>query len=180
MPVEKGPLLVCGKTGRVVGLNRKYRWARWLFPIAGLVALVWYLVRVIPKPARADYPCQRVAAPIAFGGVAYLLSILGLVTAFRKTRKFMFQHRYAAAAVCLLIGLACATVVRDMSETNAFAEDTGTFTPSDGPNQPIGTARGINPGRVAWSYDLSACNWDGKSKYCGPPNSMTRPRSPSC
>ena len=41
----------------------------------------------------------------------------------------------------------------------------GTFTPSDDPNQPIGTARGINPGRVAWAYDLSACNWDGKSNY---------------
>jgi hypothetical protein len=165
MPVKKGPLLVCGKTGRVVGINRNYRWARWLFPFVGLVALVWYLIRVIPKPARATYPCQQVGAPIAFGGLVYLLSFFGLVTAFRKTRKFMYQHRYAAAVVCLLIGLVCGAVVRDMNETNALAEDTGTFTPSDGPNQPIGVARGINPGRVAWSYDLSACNWDGKSKF---------------
>jgi len=165
MPIEKGPLLVCGKTGRVVGLSRNSRWSRWLFPLVGLAALAWYLVRVIPKPSRADYPCQRVGAPIAFGGMAYLLSLFGLVTAFRKTRKFMFQHRYAAAGACLLIGLLCSMVVRDFSEFNARAEDTGTFTPADGPNQPIGTARGINPGRVAWSYDLSACNWDGTSKY---------------
>ena len=165
MPVEKKWLLVCGKTGRVVGLNRNYRWAKWLFPVVGLVALVWYLVRVVPKPSRATYPCQQVGAPIAFGGIAYLFSFFGLITAFRKTRKFMYLHRYAAAGVCLLIGLFCAAVVRDMNEANAFAEDTGTFIPSDGPNQPIGTARGINPGRVAWSYNLSACNWDGKSKY---------------
>src|ERR1017187_7698879 len=138
MPVEKGPLLVCGKTGRVVGVNRNYRWARWLFPVAGLVALVWYLVRVIPKPSRADYPCQRVAAPIAFGGVAYLLSILGLVTFFRKSRKFLFQHRYAAACVCMVVTLVCAAVVQNMNESSAQAaiENTGTFTPVDPPNSP--------------------------------------------
>ena len=165
MPVKKGPWLVCGKSGRIVGVNRQYRRVRWLFPVVGLMALVWYLVRVIPKPSRAEYPCQRVAAPIAFGGVAYLLSILGVVVLFRKMRKFTYQHRYAAAGCCLLIGLACAAMVREMNETNAYAEDTGTFTPADGPNQPMGTARGIFPGRVAWAYDLNACNWDGKSKY---------------
>jgi Domain of unknown function (DUF362) len=165
MPVEKGPLLVCEKTGRVVGLSRKCRCARWLFPLIGLAALIWYLVRVIPKPARASYPCQQVGGPIAFGGVAYLLSTLGLVAAFRNTRKFLYQHRYAAAGVCLAIGLLCSAVVKNMSESTARAEDTGTFTPSDGPNQPIGTARGINPGRVAWAYNLTACNWDGSSRY---------------
>ncbi|MFZ0828319.1 MAG: hypothetical protein WAO02_12940 [Verrucomicrobiia bacterium] len=165
MPIKKGLLLVCGKTGRVVGCNRNHRWAGWLLPVASLAALVWYLLRVIPKPARAAYPCQLAGAPIAFGGVAYCLSLLGLVTAFRKTRKFLRQHRYAAAGICLLTGLVCSAVVRNMNEASARAEDTGIFTPSDGPNQPIGTARGIHPGRVAWSYDLSACNWDGTSKY---------------
>ncbi|MGA2247170.1 MAG: hypothetical protein ABSH48_19440 [Verrucomicrobiota bacterium] len=165
MPINKGPFLICGKTGRVVGLNGNHRWGRWLFPVAGLVALAWYLIRVIPKPSRAAYPCQQVGAPIAFGGIAYLLSLFGLVTAFRKTRKLFVQHRYASAGGCLLIGLVCSVVVRGMNEADARAEDTGTFTPADGPNQPIGTARGINPGRVAWSYDLSACNWDGTSKY---------------
>jgi len=93
MPAKKGLLLVCGKTGRVVGLNRQCRWAGWLATIIGLAASIsiWY--------------------------------------------------------------------------STARAEDTGTFTPSMGPNQPVGTARGIFPGRVAWSYDLSACNWDGTSKY---------------
>jgi hypothetical protein len=165
MPVEKGPLLVCGKTGRVVGLNRKYRWYRLYIPFVGVLALIWYLVRVIPKPSRATYPCQKVGAPIAFGGLVYLLSIFGLITAFRKTRKFLYQNRYAAAGVCLVIGLVCSVMVQRMNESTARAEDTGTFTPSDAPNTPIGTARGINPGRVAWGYDLSACTWDGSSSY---------------
>ena len=62
--------------------------------------------------------------------------------------------------VATIIGLAASIWC-----STARAEDTGTFTPSMGPNQPVGTARGIFPGRVAWSYDLSACNWDGTSKY---------------
>jgi hypothetical protein len=165
MPIDKKCFRVCGKTGHIVGLNRNYRWARWLFPIAALAALVWYLVRVIPKPSRASYPCQQVGAPIFLGGIAYFFSLFGVVSAFRHTRKFLYQHRYAAAAVCLMIGLVSAAVVTNMNETKAYAESTGTFTPSMGPNQPVGTARGIFPGRVAWSYDLNACNWDGVSKY---------------
>ncbi len=165
MPVDKKWFRVCGKTGRIVGLNRNCRWVRWFFPVIGLAALVWYLVRVIPKPSRASYPCQQVGAPIALGGIVYLLSLFGVVSAFRHTRKFLYQHRYAAAAVCLMIGVVCSAVVANLNETRAYAESTGTFTPSMGPNQPVGTARGIFPGRVAWSYNLSACNWDGVSKY---------------
>ncbi len=165
MPVDKKWFRVCGKTGRIVGLNRNCRWIRWFFPVIGLAALAWYLVRVIPKPSRASYPCQQVGAPIALGGIAYFLSLFGVVSAFRHTRKFLYQHRYAAAAVCLMLGVVCSAVVTNLNETRAYAESTGTFTPSMGPNQPVGTARGIFPGRVAWSYDLSACHWDGVSKY---------------
>lgn len=165
MPAENGLFLVCRKTGRIVGLNRRRWWGKLLFPVMGLGALIWFLIRVIPKPSRAEYPCQRVAAPMALGGVAYLLSLCGFVSAFRQSRKFIRQHRYAVAGVCLVIALACGLMVIRQNESAALAEDTGTFNPSDGPNQPIGVARGINPGRVAWSYDLSACTWDGTSKY---------------
>lgn len=57
MPIKKGLLLVCGKTGRIVGLNRSHRWPRWMFPVVGLAALVWFLVRVIPS-----CPTQRIRA----------------------------------------------------------------------------------------------------------------------
>lgn len=165
MPIKKGPLLVCGKTGRIVGLNKQWRWHRWLLPVIGLVALAWYLIRVIPKPARANYPCQKIGAPLALGSIAYVSSIFGLITSFRKSRQFLYQHRYAAAAVCLMIALVCAAVVQNMNEANALAEDTGIFTPSDAPNTPMGVARGIYPGRVAWAYDPNACKWDGSSKF---------------
>lgn len=47
-----------------------HRWTRWMFPITGLLSLVWFVFRVAPKPSRAAYPCQRAAAPLA-GGLSY-------------------------------------------------------------------------------------------------------------
>ena len=35
------------------------------------------------------------------------------------------------------------------------------FVPSDPANSPIGTARGIHPGRVTWAYDSHAATWNG-------------------
>lgn len=39
--------------------------------------------------------------------------------------------------------------------------DMGLFVPTDAPNTPMGIARGIHPGRVAWAYDPKAAAWDG-------------------
>ena len=154
MRVERRLFRVCGKTGRVVGFNRKWRRFNWLFPLVGLLALIWYLARVIPKPSRASYPCQRAALPVALGGLGYFLSLFGVAAAWRHARKFLRQHRFALATICFMAALVGAAVVVRQSETNAAAGP-GT------PNAPIGIARGINPGRVVWSYDPAACLWSG-------------------
>ena len=158
-PFERGvrsAWRACGRTRRVAGLSIKKRWAKWLFSVTGLLALIWYLVRVVPKPSRAAYPCQRVAAPIAFGGILYWLSLLGLVSAYRSARIFIRQNRYSLAGVCLVAGLVSAAVVSRRIEPVASASTGGT------PNAPIGIARGINPGRVVWGYAPGACLWSGK------------------
>ena len=31
------------------------------FHIAGIAAVIWFLVRVLPKPDRIRYPCQQVS-----------------------------------------------------------------------------------------------------------------------
>ncbi len=38
---------------------------RLLFLVTGLAALIRVLVRVLPKPSRAQYPCMQVATPLA-------------------------------------------------------------------------------------------------------------------
>src|SRR3974390_173415 len=40
---------------------RRGNYLAWVFSGMGLFSLLWFLVRVIPKPSRAAYPCQRVA-----------------------------------------------------------------------------------------------------------------------
>ena len=109
MPIKKGLLLVCGINLRCNRRESPEPLGQWLFPVIGLAALVWYLVRVIPKPSRAEYPCQRVAsAPVALGGLSYLLSLFGAVSACRQARKFIRTNRWVLGAVCLVIGLVCA------------------------------------------------------------------------
>lgn len=155
MVMEKRLFRVCAKTGRIVGLNRRWRWFNCVLPVVGLLALVWYLVRVIPKPSRANYPCQRAAMPLALGGLSYLLALFGVGAAFRRARKYARQNRVALAGVCVLVGAAAGVMVVRQNEVAASAASLDT------PNAPIGVARGINPGRVVWSYDPSACAWSG-------------------
>ena len=165
MPLQKKMFLVCRKSGRIVGFNQRGWLFRWLLPVTGVLALIWWLVRVLPKPSRADYPCQRVGLPIALQGITTLLGLFIAPITFRKARKLLHENRYAAALICLVICIGGSIAVRSLCENVAKAEDTGTFIPSDGPNQPMGKARGIFPGRVAWAHDAGACTWNGTNGY---------------
>lgn len=156
----------CSKTKRIVGLNFSSKWVKLSFPITGLIALLWYLVRVIPKPCRAAYPCQIAIAPLVATFIMYVVGLLSSVLAFRNWKRYLVKHRLGAATVCLIGGIAASVLMfKPFPGFDIKAEDTGTFTPSDKPNNPIGVARGIFPGRVTWAYDLGACTWDGKSNY---------------
>jgi len=146
----------CPKTGKRIKNKVKKDWVKWLFPITGLVALVWFLIRVIPKPTRATYPCQRVAFPIASSFVAYILGITGTALVLRKARVRLRQSRYIMAGVCVFVALICAWLTVNIDSDQA----TAAFVPTEGANNPVGTAIGINPGRVAWVHNRDATDWD--------------------
>ena len=148
---------VCPKTGRPINAGG-HRWARWLLPVTGLVSIVWFLVRVIPKPSRATYPCQRMAAPLASGFVVWLLGIVGSSLAYRRARRLLSQSRYLMAAVCA--AMAVAAIWCSLSVTNSDTANAG-FIPAEPPNSPMGVAKGIHPGRVVWIRDPAATSWDG-------------------
>jgi hypothetical protein len=132
---------------------------RMFLPFAGLGSLIWFLVRVIPKPSRANYPCMRVAAPLASSFVIYLMGLSGTLFAFRKSRKYFLRSKAGIAAGTVLFGLIFALwSILKMPALVAHA-----WSPTDAPNTPIGTAKGINPGRVTWAYDASATTWDGST-----------------
>lgn len=124
-------------------------------PIAGFLSLVWFLARVIPKPSRAIYPCQRVAFPIASGFVIWLLGAVGSVMAFRGAKFCFVRARYVVGTICLAACVGSAYfALGGATESVVMADDVT-------PNDPIGIARGVNPGRVVWVHDPDATDWDG-------------------
>jgi hypothetical protein len=142
------------------------RFARFLFPLTGLACLVWMLIRVIPKPSRAEYPCMKVAAPLAGGFVAYIAGMAIALFSLKKAAHLFRKHRSIVATSLVLCGVAVGsfTVLKTDSESQSYAAITARdslFVPSDSPNTPMGVARGIFPGRVVWMWDSTATTWNG-------------------
>ncbi|MFQ6048611.1 MAG: DUF362 domain-containing protein, partial [Phycisphaerae bacterium] len=130
-------------------------WLRWLLPLAGLLALIWFVLRVVPKPSRATYPCQRVAAPLAGGFVGWLVGLVAAALALRRAGELLRQSRVALACASVAIALVAGLwAISNAPEKPAVAAD-----PT--PNEPIGQAKGIHPGRVVWVYDPDATDWAG-------------------
>jgi hypothetical protein len=130
------------------------KWMNGLFfPFIGLASLVWFLVRVIPKPSRAKYPCMRAAAPIASSFVLYVAGLLSTMLVFKKARRFLIESRYVLFSITLVAGfvLALATQIQQSERAHAVVLST-----LEGANQPMGEGKGIFPGRVAWIYDPDA------------------------
>ena len=152
-PSQEAAVFVCPKTGRVFPrqpqARSKTRWAAWLLPAAGLASLAWFLVRVLPKPSRATYPCQRMAFPIASGFVAWLVGMVTAIVAFRKAKEFGRQHRALLAVACIIV----AAMAGLHTLVNAPASPANATTVAQTPNTPVGVAKGVNPGRVVWVHD---------------------------
>ena len=80
----------CKKSGRISILDKSLYI---LFPLLGLLSLVWFLIRVIPKPSRASYPCMKVAAPFASSFIAYMISLFTSIVFFKTARKKFKQSK---------------------------------------------------------------------------------------
>lgn len=150
---------VCPKTGRPIEPGRRHWWLPWVFPFIGLVSLAWFLIRVIPKPSRATYPCQRMIAPLAGTFVIWLTGLIGSTLAYRKARSLFGQSRYLVA--CLFLVASVSAIWWSLSVDSWGVE--AAFFPSDPPNSPIGVGQGIHPGRVVWVHDPESTSWSGAS-----------------
>ena len=128
--------------------------------LAGLASLIWFLVRVIPKPSRASYPCQRAAAPLASGFVIWLVGLLSFKALYRRASNLSRRTRYALPAIVLAGSLVAVWLPLGVTDDAAAQEG---FVPSDAPNTPIGVGKGIFPGRVVWAHEPDAARWDGKT-----------------
>ncbi len=123
------------------------------FPFLGIGSLGWFLIRVIPKPSRAAYPCMRVAAPIASTFVLWLLGVGMSCMFLKRARAFIHRSRFFMAASCVIVGGITGGIFISMPRSSTHAAVT--------PNAPVGVAQGANPGRVVWVHDSTVSNWTG-------------------
>jgi len=131
------------------------RFSRVLFPVMGVGSLLWFLIRVIPKPSRATYPCMKAAAPLASAFVVWLIGVVTSSFAFVRARQTWRQSRHRVAwafAVLGVVALLWTATTSDQPARAAYAD----FVPE--PNQPMGVAQGIFPGRVVWVWNPAATN----------------------
>ena len=151
--------LRCPKTGKISGINRG-AWRKWACLFAGLAACAWYLIRVIPKPSRAAYPCQRATAPIRLGFLAYGIPLAGYVISVTRA-KLLFRGQKAVWAILFLAAALIAFMVLIENDTHrAWA-----INAVDSPRNMLGTPKGIFPGRVVWCYNSQAAQWNGVGNY---------------
>jgi hypothetical protein len=135
-----------------------------LFLLISILATIWFLIRVIPKPVRATYPCMQVAAPLMSGFIIWIMSLLGTTFAIRKAKQRWMETRYIAATLFLMAGIGASFLM--MPRLNADAKaSSNELQIWYKPNMPVGIARGINPGRVAWGHNPKIASWDEKTGF---------------
>jgi len=157
MPKEDAkPSGPCPNTPKPLWSGFRRPWLLWMLPIIGLFSLVWFLIRVIPKPSRATYPCQRFAFPLASGFVIWLVGLAGSAAAFRKARSSFVRSRYFVGALFILLSIGCVW----LSVTLTVQKQARAAEPHP-VNSPVGVPGGLNPGRVVWVHDPNATDWQG-------------------
>ena len=143
----------CPKTGRFIGFKKLNGMSKLLFPLMGIAAMIWILIRVIPKPSRLSYPCMRTAVPIASGFIGYIAMLILSGITFLTSKKTIKHYPVFFLGAFVVFGL-----TGFLFET----EVTGSINmPTDmvvTPNQPMGIAQGIFPGRVVWVHNQNAVN----------------------
>ena len=149
---------LCPKTGRIIGLKPLNLYAPWFIPFFGLAALIWVIIRVGPKPSRAQYPCQRIAIPLAESFVVWLFGLLAAALSLRKLYQWLIHKQYLKVSFTMLL---VATFLGGAFSIGKSV-DLADYTPHPA-NDPIGVAQGLAPGRVVWVHNPDVTDWAGPS-----------------
>jgi len=139
------------KTGKGRYLNG-VKLSKLAFYILGIGSTIWFLIRVIPKPSRASYPCMKASAPFMSAFVLYLIGLASTIYLFKEKKGRLFLLKGVLGIVfviSLLISFRSST-----TEVKLLKSDSSYLTA----NAPIGIAKGIFPGRVVWVMDKNATN----------------------
>ncbi|MCU0379105.1 MAG: hypothetical protein MUC78_12695, partial [Bacteroidales bacterium] len=151
----------CPKSGRIVGLRHDRPLVRIVFPVTAILAIIWFLVRVIPKPSRIAYPCQQAAAAIGGSFILYLAGVVASLTIYQRLK----ARVNTPVARLFIVGAALVISLTIVVASSVQQEFVPSLDPPDGRNNPVGEAAGIFPGRVTWCQDFDATSWDDKTGF---------------
>ncbi|MDA3891118.1 MAG: DUF362 domain-containing protein [Salinivirgaceae bacterium] len=138
----------------------KFRVSKTYLLILGISATLWFLIRVVPKPSRAKYPCMQAAAPIMSSFIIYIIGISASMFSYKKFKQSFQASRYWVGTAFLFLSIVSFAFIflNDSKETIARAFVTVDETFPVASNDPIGEAKGLFPGRVVWVHDKDATN----------------------
>ncbi len=135
------------------------------FHILGIACLIWFLVRVLPKPDRIRYPCQQMSITMATSYIAFwtlLFQGLGLQIKRLKLKTTVIAPVLIVIFLTTLILFFPASVSFYYDNNSHISGASELWDPI--PKEPIGDPKGVNPGRVVWVWDPDCTSWDG-SQY---------------
>jgi len=141
----------------------KYHSGKAAFILLSVLATIWFLIRVIPKPSRATHPCMKTAAPFMSALVIYLLSVWGGGAAFLSFKRNWVMANYKAALGFFVLTIAATFLFVGHNSQNSLPVNKGSVVATDPSNSPEGTAIGYYPGRVVWVYNPDATNENCKN-----------------
>jgi hypothetical protein len=156
------------RTGFFKNQIRKMITPKFAFIFAGLASTVWFILRVIPKPQRAAYPCMRAAAPIMSSFIIWTLSVVGMGAFYKKAKTSYSKSKYVISGLFVIAFLASMAIFQGQNAQNIFAKPA-----TPGVNAVIGTGKGIFPGRVAWTYSPDAAKWTGGGNFWSSGNNQS-------
>ncbi len=123
------------------------------FHIIGLAAIIWFVLRVVPAPHRARYPCQQVSITVALGYIAFWGALFTGLRLWLRHAKWKTSKAVPAVFVVFILLISVSGAVFAIN----YFGDTNSLSNWDPiPKEPIGTPYGVNPGRVAWIWNPDA------------------------
>jgi hypothetical protein len=133
------------------------------FIILGIVSIIWFIIRVVPRPSRMAYPCQRVAAANAAGFITWLLGTVVTFAWFRRAREKLRRSKRVLGVGMIVLAVVAAGMAYMLPSYQSLRagilKEDIPFEPTD-LNQPVGMARGIFPGRVTWAHNPDAVQYN--------------------
>jgi len=74
-----------------------------IFFVLGILSTLWFLIRVIPKPSRASYPCMQATAPFMAAFIIWLSSLLSSAYFLLRIKKNLNANKYSYTLLFMVL-----------------------------------------------------------------------------